>query len=173
MVVKIDILTLIIIIGIIGQILGAGKKKQPPQRQNRPQGQQRPPQQPQIQPEQRRFKELLSEAQKNNRQDEAAKRARAAERRRIKELGKYAQPAPPLPAAQQPQIKRAAEGQSLMMPSPPQEQFVPTQSVTAIQPLTVIKDSEGSVWQTSFEREDIVRGLVMAEILGKPKALKR
>lgn len=167
----IDILTLIIIIGIISQILGLGKKKQPPQRQNRPQGQQRPPQQPQAPPAQK-FKELLSEAQKNNRQDEAAKRARAAERRRIKELGKYAQPAPPLSEVQ-PQIKRAAEGQSLMMPSPPQEQFVPTQSVTAIQPLTVIKDSEGSVWQTRFEREDIVRGLVMAEILGKPKALKR
>lgn len=166
----IDILTLIIIIGIISQILGSGKKKQPPQRQNRPQGQQRPPQQPQAPPAQK-FKELLSEAQKNNRQDEAAKRARAAERRRIKEPGRSAQPAPPLPAAQQPQIKRVEEGQSTMLP--PQEQFAPTASAAAPQLLTVIAESEGSVWQTRFEREDIVRGLVMAEILGKPKALKR
>ena len=165
--VLIDILTLIIIIGVISQIVGASKKKQPPKRQS---GQQPP------QPRQR-VKELLTEAQKKERQTEATKRARAAQSHRTKEQGKYPQsPRLSQQASQQrPATRQAAinvvEGKSAMLPR--QEAAGLSAQAADVTPLVVISESEGRVLELGFETEDIVRGLVMAEVLGKPKALKR
>ena len=163
----IDILTLIIIIGVISQILGASKKKQPPQRQG---GQPQPGQ---------RLKELLTEAQQKERQAGPAKRARADEHRRAQEQGRYPQAQRPLkqaqPRAAAPQtLFKTDKRQSMMMPPLERSQAAGLSSQAAeSKPLEVIKESEGRVVALSLAREDIIQGLVMAEVLGKPKALKR